>query len=164
MRDISPRPDHTTILFIDRIEVRAYSRATEVLTRVESAVMAVYPREVYDQVRLDRVMAEGLSQNPIVVITGILQGNTACQTALESILARLSREDRQEILDTLANRLDESCKLYLRLDKQAAYLGRLEMARGPDLMSVQIQIRVYPRCSLDVVRRALEEIITTLES
>ncbi len=152
------------MISVNSIEVRAHARATEVLTRVESAVMAVYPRELHEKVRIVHVMAEGICQTPMVIVTAILQGADACLTTLRSIFAGLSQRDRQELMDTLDSRVDESCKLYLRLDKQAAYLGRLEMGRGPDLMSMQVHIKMYPRCNLANIRRLLEEMIATLES
>ncbi|TFF93719.1 hypothetical protein EU546_05850, partial [Candidatus Thorarchaeota archaeon] len=70
---------------------------------------------------------------------------------------QLSRADRLWIVNSLEERLDEQCTLFLRIDKQAAYLGRIKIATGPDVISLRIHFRDYPRCEREQARDFIEK-------
>ena len=71
----------------------------------------------------DRDTTEGHHGNKIV----ILEGHIKDKKAVKAFFKRMSKEDIQVLLDTLENRVDEECFIFLRLDKQKAYLQELAM-------------------------------------
>ena len=145
--------------FIDIIEARAYSRATEVVARVQQAVLTLFPDDVRNRIRHQTTKTEGHNQNPITVLSALLKGNNACEHTLSHLLRALSSEEAKAILESLDQRLDETCTLFLRIDKQEAYLGRVKLATGPDVISIQYHIRNYPRCTPDDVRQFIGDIL-----
>jgi RNA binding exosome subunit len=59
-------------IFVGKVEARAFSRATEIVERVESAVLNIFPNELLDRVKITRTMTEGHLQVPVVIITATL--------------------------------------------------------------------------------------------
>ncbi len=131
---------------VDRIEVRAYSRATEVPERVEAALLNLFPESIREQVVVTEEMAEGHLQNPIIVIGASVAQPSLAEVTLRLIMSSLTTGELQHIINTIDRRLDAGCTLFLRADKQAAYLGHIELAQSPDVISIQIHIRKFPKC------------------
>lgn len=131
---------------VDRIEVRAYSRATEVPERVQKALLNLFPESIREQVVVTEEMTEGHLQNPIIVIAASVTQPSLAEATLRLIMSSLTTGELQYILNTIDRRLDVGCTLFLRADKQAAYLGHIELAQNPDVISIQIHIRKFPKC------------------
>lgn len=134
------------MIFIEAVKTRAFSKATEVVERVETAILSIYPEEVHEKVSIRKSKTEGHAHIPIIVISAALQGKQACESTFDYIIRRLSLEDRRALEDSLNQRIDDRCVLFIRIDKQASYLQTMQLARNPDMISVQIHIRQYPRC------------------
>ncbi|MFX1602808.1 MAG: RNA-binding domain-containing protein [Promethearchaeota archaeon] len=138
-------------MFIDRIEARAHSRATEVIERVQTAVLNLFPESIQESVRVTVETTEGHRQTRIVVISAVLEDKAACDDTLSFIAEAFSESDRRAIIRSLTQRLDDQCILFLRIDKQESFLGEIQLATGPDIISVKMHLKQYPRCKpLDV--------------
>ena len=141
--------------FIEMVKARAFSSATEVIERVETAVLNIYPEELRKKVSIRKSKTEGHMHTSIIVISTTLQGKQACESTFDYISRRLSPEDRRTLEDSLTQRIDEQCVLFVRIDKQASYLKTIQLARNPDMISVQIHIRQYPRCIQAEVKKMI---------
>ena len=137
------------MLSITKVEVRAYSRATEMLDRVKTAVLNLYPPDFRKDIGITTTNTTSHSKTPIVVITAITQVNRIAEETLNHILTNLSNEDRIALRNTLHQRINEKCVLFVRIDKQDAFLGKVSLAKNPDLMSVKVYFTMYPRCNRD---------------
>ncbi|MHA1638054.1 MAG: RNA-binding domain-containing protein [Candidatus Thorarchaeota archaeon] len=144
-----PESSGSRDVFVGKVEARAFSRATEIVERVESAVLTIFPNEFLDRVRITRTMAEGHLQVPVVIISATLEGKRRCEPLVTNILSRLSESDKKYLLKSLNRRIDDECIFFLRIDKQAAYLDTIQLAQNTDVISVQIHIRSYPRSTRD---------------
>ncbi|MEM2142236.1 MAG: RNA-binding domain-containing protein [Candidatus Thorarchaeota archaeon] len=140
------------MLFIERIEARAYSRATEVPSRVHASLLAILPEELRPEATVTTKRAEGQYQNVILVLTMVLKGREDCKRTFSYLMQALQQEDVDRILETLKERVDEVCRLYLRIEKQHAYMGQIRLAHGPDVISVSVHFRNFPRCSVSDIR------------
>ncbi len=92
---------------------------------------------------------EGHFGNKIVNTRHHLTGDSASST-LSSLVGSLSAEARSEVLRNLRLMMDEHGALYLRLDKQSFFAGKLALAQGN-----VVRVRVKPR--LFKVRGGVEE-------
>lgn len=138
-------------MFIDRIEARAHCRATEVIERVQTAVLNIFPESIQEAVQIALETTEGHRQARIVVVSAVLEDKAACDDTLSFIAEALSESDRRAIMRSLSLRLDDQCILFLRIDKQESFLDRIQLAKGPDVISVKMHLKQYPRCKpLDV--------------
>lgn len=145
----------------DRIEVRAYSRATEVPERVKIALLNLFPESIRDQVIVTEEMTEGHLQNSIIVITATVGQPSLAEVTLRLIMSSLTKEELQYIINTLDRRLDAGCTLFLRADKQAAYLGKIELAQSPDVISIQIHIRKFPKCGPTDAKELIQRFVVS---
>lgn len=135
--------------FVSRIEARAYSYATESIDRVRTAVTNVYAEEIRQDLKIEMDKTQSHNQVPIVIVSAILNRKKDCKITFDYLMKSFPQEDKLEIDRTLHKRLSERCVLFLRLDKQEAFLERITLARSPDVIGVKVYLRQYPRCVLD---------------
>jgi len=143
--------------FVAKIEARAYSRATEVPDRVVVAILNLFPEGVRELVFFEASKVEGHSGDEILIIESILEDKESCETTLDYIFERLEKRDQRHLLNSLSRRIERNCTLFVRIDKQAAFLDDIVLAKGPDVISVQVHIRKYPRCKQDDAKKMLED-------
>ncbi|MFX1579905.1 MAG: RNA-binding domain-containing protein [Promethearchaeota archaeon] len=143
--------------FVAKIDARAYSRATEVSERVVKAILNLYPEKFRELVNIEKSKVEGQSGYNILIVASRLEDKTGSETTLDYIFGRLEERDRRNLSNSLLERIDEKCIFFVRIDKQAAFLNNIRLAKGPDMISVQIHIRQYPKCKQDDVRAMLED-------
>jgi hypothetical protein len=145
------------------VEARAYSRATEIVERVNAAVLNTFPEDLSSKVQMSSATTEGYNQIPIVVIAATIKDRISSEIAGDYLLRALSPNDRETLINTIRQRLDDRCVLFIRLDKQAAYLGRLQLATEPDVISIQVHIRQYPRCDQEKAITFIQERVASME-
>lgn len=143
--------------FVAKIEARAYSRATEILDRVSEAILNLFPEEFHELVGFVSTEVEGHSGDEIVIIEAILKDKIGCQATMEYIFGKLVDRDRKRLRNTLSQRLENNCQFFVRIDKQAAFLDDIALAKGPDVISVRIHIRQYPKCRQEDALKMLED-------
>jgi len=117
------------------MRARAFCHATESLEKVRQALTFVAGEGEIAEER-----AEGHHGNPITVLSIVADGREGA----ERLLGMLDAESLREVSCTLESRVDEACGLHLRFDKQAAYMGRLELSSGGDVVDVRMRILAFP--------------------
>ncbi len=132
--------------FISKIEARAYSRGTEIIDRVKEAVLNVYPEDLRDSVRIETEVTESHRNTEITVVLASIERKRPCEQTFNRIIESFSDQDRKNLRKTLSRRLDDQCVLFLRIDKQASYLGETRLASDSDVISVRVHLREYPKC------------------
>jgi RNA binding exosome subunit len=147
--------------FVVMIETRAYSRATEVSERVVAAIWNVYPERIRSLVEVEKTKAVGYAGNEILIIESVLKDKVGCEATLDYIFEKLDEMDRGRLLNSLPRRIDEHCLFFIRIDKQAAFLDDIVLEEGPDVISVQVHIRQYPRCRQEDAIAMLEDRLRT---
>jgi RNA binding exosome subunit len=145
------------MLFVAKVEARAYSRATEVSERVVAAILNLYPEKFRELVELESTKVEGQSGDVILVVESKLKDKIGSEATLDYIFGKLKENDRRRLGNSLTDRIDKNCLFFVRIDKQAAFLDDIVLAKGPDVISIQIHIRQYPRCRQEDVRTMLED-------
>ena len=142
--------------FISKIEARAYARATEILERVETAVLNLFPELMRPLISMKISSAEGQSGDVISIVSSELEGKENCQTTFDFVLSEMKRESQRALRRSIDLRLDNDCVLFLRIDKQAAYLGEVELTDKSDVISVRFHFRDYPRCKRNDATQIIE--------
>lgn len=143
--------------FVAKIEARAYSRATEVPDRVKKAILNLYAEKVRDLVGLESTKVEGHSGDEILIVESMLKDKASCDATLDYIFEKLDERDRRRLRNSLSRRIDRHCLFFLRIDKQAAFLDDIKLAKGPDVISVQVHIQQYPKCKQEDAITMLED-------
>lgn len=132
--------------FVTKIKARAYSRATELPERVESAILNLIPEDFRKDVDVSTTDVEGHSGDDRQIVVVQLKKKPWCEATLDYIFSGFDDRDRRRVQNSLLRRLNVNCLFFLRIDKQAAFLGKIALADGPDVISVRIDIKQYPKC------------------
>ena len=139
-----------------RLEVRVYAHSTEDPERVVRAVLNVFPEDV-GEVRFRRRTVSGQYGDSITILRAEVRGSKA-RKALRRLIQSLDKDDLNRLLSEVPLRVDEAGNLYVRLDKQEAYLGRLRLAES-DPIRLKFSFKVgVDEGVVEVVEEALEEL------
>lgn len=125
---------------IERINVNAVVYSTEDIEKVGEAIATLFPFEF----EIEVTDATGHYGNPLKFLEVKLTKKREIDEFLKHLFSSLARKDIQYLLETLEERVDEEGVLHLRIDKQRAYLGELELVEGGDAIVVRIKIVTYP--------------------
>jgi RNA binding exosome subunit len=104
------------------MDIRVFAHATEDPDKVQTAVRNLLPEDLAQTILFQKTTLEGHHGNPITLFTAKLTDKKLLPTVLEKIGSGLSSLDKEELSKNLKLHLEKS-NLFLRLDKQSAYLG-----------------------------------------
>lgn len=107
-----------------------------------------------------RTRTEGHFGNAIEVLDSSVED----EAAILDMLVRIPPGDLQDIASTLGRRVDESCQLFLRFDKQRAFAGELALGGGEDVVAVRIKVRAFPArqdAAIAILRSVIEDVASS---
>ena len=122
-----------------RLTLRAIVHATEDIDKVIKAIKNV----VGEDVELAISRTKGYFGNEIILLHGEITKKRDIEEILKKILK--IKENRDHIIATLNERIDERYHLYIRLNKQEAYRGNIVVGEGDDVISLVFSFNIYPR-------------------
>ncbi|MCE4614875.1 MAG: hypothetical protein F7B60_05055 [Desulfurococcales archaeon] len=113
------------------------SHSTEDLEKVKASIVGLFPRDIRDEYlgKFTLRTFKGFHGNEIRLLQVVVNGKDAI-LLLENILCNLKKSFIGMLLDTLDERTDRSGNLYLRLGKQDAFKGRIELCEGDDTIRI----------------------------
>ncbi len=120
---------------ITSVEIQAFCYPTEDLEKVKRAFLAISPVEP------EITKTTTHFHTDMLVLKARIKGKKIRDFLAR--LSRLSREEKNEILNTLDSRIDEKGNLYIRLDKFKALEGEVSLARKEPILVV-IKFTTYP--------------------
>ncbi len=129
------------------IEIRVFAHATEDLDKVLTAAKNTMPAESTSAVSFKKTDLTGHHGNPITLFETRIKNRKAAQAFLEKLASGLGIMDKELLGNEILEHVEKG-NLYLRLDKQSAYLGELKLG-SPDPIHLRIHFR-KPRAE-DVV-------------
>jgi len=135
------------------MHVRALCHATEKLESVKQTVL-----NVIGEAELQVSHTSGHHGNEILIVEARVED---AQRGLE-LFHKLSDSDKEMVLNTLEKRVDESCNLFLRVDKQAAFRGKMTLAQNDDAIAVRMKVTAYP-AKKEIVVRMLRDMLENAE-
>ena len=131
---------------IHRITFRAFVAETEDEARVREALGVFVP---FDSIAATKV--SGHHGNEIVILDATL-GRREGGHLFEILREQLSPEDLSRLKSEIPIRTDEDCCFHLRLDKQAAFRGRIALTESKDAIDACAHIATYPSRREEAVR------------
>ena len=143
---------------VREVEISAFSHATEDEDKVEKAMKNLLPEENRD-LWLNRKTLKGYHGDPITIVTGKISTKKGATGVLRRVMQELSSLDQQRLLDELEERLDDGGNLYIRLDKQNAYLVKVRLLET-DPVKMKFRFRLpHGKDRLEYVRDIVNAII-----
>lgn len=128
---------------VKRLQVSALCHATESEEKVLTAILNIAPPILRNKLKnkIAKNFLYGYHGNPIVYYQLDIDEREGAQEVSRHILSSLDEFDSDQIKKTLDLRFNKG-KLHLRLDKQDAYLNKLRISEGDDV--IRITISFYP--------------------
>lgn len=119
--------------------VSTFAHATEAEERVLDVFRILLPEEI--EVRRSRL--KGHHGNPIVSLEARIRRKET-RELWQRILSKLRGGELEKIAIVAPGRIDETCHLHLRFDKQLAYAGELVLTEGGDAVHLRLKVAAYP--------------------
>jgi RNA-binding protein len=137
------------------VHFRVFSHATEDEAKVVQALKFASGAD-----EATREVTEGYHGNPIIILEVFIKEKRRAK----DFFSKLSTESLEEILGSLDRRMDDDCNLYLRLDKQEAYLGVLKLTSSDDAIAVRAKVESYPKKRETAMRTATDFLGSLVQS
>jgi len=139
---------------IHNLSYRAFVYGTENEEKVREAICTLLPTALPE-----KEVTEGYYKNQVIILQGKITKKREIKDFLEKLYL-LKPSAKKRILRELENRMDERGNLFLRFDKQRAYLGDLKLVEHGDALHIKLKIAAYPARkeeALKVARQIFEE-------
>jgi RNA-binding protein len=111
------------------IDIRVFAHATEDPTKVQTAVQNLLPDELGQTLVFEKTNCTGHHGNPIILFTSKLTDKNLLLASLEKFGKELGALDKEELDRDIKLHLEKG-NLYLRFDKQSAFLGKLNFSQN----------------------------------
>ena len=135
-RSTRPRDVNSSILYI---EVSLFVHATEDPEKCIKAVREIFPFIFEQGIIFTKDTMEGHYDNPIILMKTIVR-NPITKTLIHNLSKQLELDDKKKLLAEIENHINGKKILYLRFDKQEAYLGNLKIGQS-DPVHVKIKLQ-----------------------
>jgi len=114
---------------IPYVDIRVFAHATEDTDKVEKAVRNLLPTKLEETLVFETTSLTGHYGNPITLLSTKLTDKKMLLAALEKFGSSLSSLDKEELSRHLKLHLEKG-NLYLRFDKQSAFLGTVKFTQN----------------------------------
>jgi RNA binding exosome subunit len=139
-----------------QVEISVFIHSTEDRTKVLKSVRNLFPKNIefptYSETKL-----LGYFGDPITTIRFLIKHRKPATELFSNIVEKLSSLDFLSLVEELPQRIDASKNLYLRLDKQMAYKGKVRLEKH-DSIRVKVSLHIPHKMDpTDIVKKYLEE-------
>jgi len=121
------------------IDIRVFAHATEDADKVLLAVHNLLPTELVDNIVFKKTRLTGHYKNPLTLFETRIKEVDAVKSVFEKLASGLGSLDRELLSNEIEQHLDRG-NLYLRLDKQSAYLGEIKLS-SIDLIHLRVHFK-----------------------
>lgn len=111
---------------VTHIEIRVFAHATEDEDKVLTAVRNTLPPRISENITFKRSSLTGHHGNPIVLFEAKIRDKEEAKAFLQKLASSLSSLDKEVLANEIEQHVEKGC-LYLRLDKQSAYLNEIRL-------------------------------------
>jgi RNA binding exosome subunit len=137
---------------VTTLEISCLVHATEDHEKVIHAVRVLLPDRYIEEVQFSRNELQGYYKNPITLYKTRITDRRVIADIVAKLAGALDPSDRHTLTTDFGRYVDRRT-LYLRFDKQDAYLGRLRLAHA-DPIRVKMRLSFPPTTFTAVVDAA----------
>jgi RNA binding exosome subunit len=137
---------------IGYIDIRVFAHATEELEKILNAVRNIIPEELVETITFKKTSLTGHHGNPITLLEARVKEKNAVQAIFKKLASSLSPLDKELLRNEIRQHLDGG-NLYIRLDKQSAYLNEVKL-RTTDPIHFRIHFQKHkPEEIIEICRK-----------
>ena len=112
---------------VQSVEISAIAHATDDLEKVQAALTTILPESLKGRQLFTRRYLEGHYRNPITTFEARLTKPADVEVFTSNFFRQLSKSEKLRIERDLALYSDPEGRLYIRIDKQRAFRGMIEL-------------------------------------
>jgi RNA binding exosome subunit len=138
---------------IHNISYRAFVYGTENKEKVLNSIKTLFPNS-----SPQCEATEGYYKNSVLILYNKIDKKREIKDFVEK-LSTMNDPARKRIINRLEDKMDDDGNLYLRFDKQRAYLGDLKVVEHGDSIHLKIKIAAYPakkKVAIEIARKLFE--------
>jgi len=121
------------------VEISVIAHATEDPVKVSQALRNVLPNSISDEAKVTTQYLQGHHGNPIRILKTNLKKRKMIDQFFNHLLTSLNSDDLKVVAENVDTHMDEDGNLYIRLNKQAAYMGDLQ-SKQEDPIRIKIKL------------------------
>ncbi len=134
------------------IDIRFFAHATEDPEKVVTAVQHVLPSNHMEDTVFRKSKLQGHYGNPIILFETKIKNREAIKALVQNLSSRLDELDKETLLREIHLYLEKG-SLYIRLDKQAAFQGKIRLCKSDP---IRLRIRFRKTKDEDIVKTCME--------
>jgi hypothetical protein len=132
----------------------------ELNEKIESIITEMLPLDWQkEKVDYKKIKAEGLEGRHIIIHELKLHKEKETNTFLQTLLKKLTKEQKELLLREEELRLDENDDFFIRLDKDKLLRGIYEITTGGNCFHIRMNIAAFPK-KREVAIKVIREILT----
>ncbi|RLE51915.1 MAG: exosome protein [Candidatus Methanomethylicota archaeon] len=117
--------------------LESFAHATEDIAKVKEALLNLIPQPLRDKVQVLEEVVHGHHGNPITILRAMLTENLA-QELVKHLSEKLDDLDKAIIKSQVDRFSNGAGNLYLKISKQQAYLGKVTLTEGDDIIKLRV--------------------------
>jgi len=126
---------------ISFVEIRVFSHATENVEKVLEALRQIVIEEASAEGELIYDELKGHYGNPITLIKTRIYRKAQIRKLLQTMISKLGKTNCESLSFDIENKVDDEGSLFIRVDKQAAYNGIINLTTA-DPIHIQIKLTI----------------------
>lgn len=137
------------------VEISTIAHATDDLSKVQAALRAILPDSLRGRELFTRRYLQGHYRNPIVTFDAKLTKPSEVKDFTQHFIKRISKSEKLLIQRDLDLHSDTEANLFIRVDKQQAFRGTVEVG-DEDPIRVKLKFSRLAGKSEDLMKEFLE--------
>jgi RNA binding exosome subunit len=129
---------------IASIEIVTFSHATENTERVVKALKNLLPETILEEVEFGEEELTGYYGNPIKILRARVTEKGVINQIVALLASNLSSPDKLSLGQEMRLKGEKDRDLFIRLDKQAAYLGKMQLS-SRDPIKIRFRFKLHPK-------------------
>lgn len=133
-----------------RIETSCLVHATEDINKVRVALIKIFPEEIQEKISFKQQKLDGYYGNPIIILRTEVNNIDLVESFLRNLSGAIGEVEKKAFSAEFKKHLDDKGNLYIRLDKQAAFMSNLSLQQE-DPIKIKICIKKSKRLSKEQI-------------
>ncbi|MCX8181627.1 MAG: hypothetical protein N3D12_00755 [Candidatus Methanomethyliaceae archaeon] len=137
---------------ISSLSFSAIAHATEDPEKVKKAMLNLLPKDLRTSITISQTAAKGHHGNPITLLNFDINEPESAKATFNYIICSLPDVEVSQIRSQLNLYYDGRSAIFLRIDKQSAYLGSLRLSLSDDVIKLRVNfVRGDPSSIFDTL-------------
>ena len=125
---------------ISGVSFSTIAHSTEDLSKISKAVLNMLPETMRGTHVLETAEAKGHHGNEIILLTLEIRDKEQAQSVVGYLIRSLPVGDRLRIRDRIHMFFDGRSTIFLRVDKQQAFINTVRLSDSDDIIKIKISI------------------------